>query len=187
MAKRFKNLNYALKTLRPPNSTQPAPDAPQGSIAREYQDFKAGKRVIQYPRSADSKPGSLEIVSVLPFYYAGDDTKQTLVKQSQRSDTETTLDGVQTACNQLTADLDAHIRLENFIPAKAVVTVFSGTETQETSRITGIRYNKKAAKSYTFPYGASAAEKAERNVRQDIVAAVNLLTNASVSFSSEKI
>ena len=77
--------------------------------------------------------------------------------------------------------------MRGFFPAQAIVSVFSGTETEKTSQITGQKYKSKNAKSYTFPYGASVTEKAEGNVRKDISAAVAVLNNASVSFSSEKI
>lgn len=180
-------MKRALELLRTPNSNTPAPDAPQGSILKNFQDFNSKKTIVSYPRSEDSKPGSIEKVSVLPFYFGGADDKQTLVPFSQRVDDESSLDGVQSACNHVQADVENHLELRGFIPAKATVTVLSGTTSQETSKITGIRYQKRNGKSYTLPYGASNAEKAEGNVRADIVAAVNALGNAAISFTSEKI
>lgn len=188
MAKRFKNLKYALKTLRAPNSTQPVPDAPSGSIAREFQDYQAGKRVIEYTRAEDSKPEQILTVSILPFYYAGEAGKETLVPFSKRTSDRSDLNPIKTACNHVVASVDTHLNLNNFIPAKAVVTVYSGTETQAASQITGVRYQKKGAKSYTFPYGASTGSAAERDIRNDILLAVDALqSDTSVSFSSEKI
>lgn len=185
--KRFSRLKYALTTLRTPNSTGETPDAPAGTVAKNFQDFAGGKTKLTYPRAEGSKPGEILTVSVLPFYYAGATGRETLVAQSKRADDQATMDGVQTACNQIAADLETHSRLADFIPAKATVFDFDSTSTTETSQITGLRYEKRGGASYTFPYGASATETAERNVRQDIITAVNAIGTASVSFTSEKI
>lgn len=185
--KRFSRLQYGLTMLRTPTGTGTIPDAPAGTVAKEFQDFKAGKKDINYPRAEASKPGSIEKVSILPFYFAGAAGKETIVSLSKRADDKTEFDGIQTACNHITADYDLHGTLANFIPAKAVVFDAGTTSTTATSQITGKRYEKRAGASYTFPYGASATEQAERNVRQDILTVVNTLTNVSVSFSSEKI
>ena len=185
--KRFSRLRYGLTMLQNPTTGASAGDPPAGSVAAEFKEFISGEKNISYTRDAASKPGSIEKVSVLPFYFAGATGKETIVSQSARADTRTELDGVQTACNQIAADLDTHSRLANFIPAKAVVFDYSGTTTAATSQITGLRYDKRNGASYTFPYGASATEQAERNVRQDILTAVQALGTASVSFTSEKI
>jgi hypothetical protein len=184
--KRFSRLNYALTTLRTPTGTGITPDAPTGTIAKKYQDFKAGKVALSYPRNEDSKPEQLLQVSVLPFFFGGADGTEAIVKMSKRADDNETLSGVQSACNQIAVNLDTHAKLANFRPAKATVFDFGSTETTETSQITGVQYKKKTGKSYTFPYGASATEKAEGKVRKDIAVAVKALTTASVSFSSEK-
>ena len=187
MTKRFSRLKYGLAMLRTPNGTGAIPDAPANTIAKEFQEFQAGKKKLTYPRGEDSKPGNLQKVSILPFYFAGEAGKETIVTQSLRADEAADLNAVQTACNQVAADLDTHIKLFDFIPAKAVVFDYTGATAKETSQITGVPYDKRVGKSYTFPYGASATEQAERNVRQDILSAVQALTTASVSFTSEKI
>lgn len=185
--KRFSRLQYGLTMLRTPTGTGTIPDAPTGTVAKEFQDFKAGKKDINYPRAEASKPGSIKKVSILPFYFAGATGKETIVSLSQRADDKTELASVESACNHIAADYDLHGTLANFIPAKAVVFDAGSTSTTATSQITGKRYEKRAGASYTYPYGASATEQAERNVRQDILTAVQALTTASVSFSSEKI
>jgi hypothetical protein len=186
MAKRFSRLKYALQTLRTPNSTAAAPDAPTGTIARRFQDYKAGKVTVSYIREGTSKPGEILKVSILPFYFGGVAGTEAIVAQSKRADERTELDGVQTQCNQITVNAETHAKLAKFIPAKATVFDYGATTSPETSKITGIRYDKKAGNSYTFPFGASTTEKTPGEVRKGIVVAVKALGTASVSFSSEK-
>lgn len=186
MAKRFAKLKYGLDMLRTPNSVAAAPDAPTGTVARKFQDYKAGKVRLTYTREAASKPGEILKVSVLPFYFGGVAGTEAIVSQSKRADDKAEMGGVQTQCNQIAANPELHAKLAKFIPARATVFDQGGISTASTSQITGIRYDKKAGSSYTFPYGASTAEKTEGEVRKGIIAAVNALTTASVSFSNEK-
>ncbi|WP_319422745.1 hypothetical protein [Pleurocapsa sp. FMAR1] len=186
MAKRFSRLKYGLEMLRAPNSTAPTPDAPTGTVAKKFQDFVGKKTRLVYPRAADSKPGEINKVSVLPFYFNGAAGKETIVAQSKRADEAAPLAGVQTQCNQITVDFENHVKLAGFIPAKVTVFDYGTASTSTLSQITGERYDKKNGKSYTFPYGASATEKAEAEVRKGISAAVVTLGTASVSFSREK-
>ncbi len=186
MAKRFSRLKYALTTLRTPNSTAAAPDAPTGTIAKKFQDYAAGKVKLVYPRDESSLPKEILKVSVLPFYFGGLAGNETIVAQSKRADIETTMNGVQTNCNQITVNYETHKVLRGFIPAKATVFDYGTGTTNPPSQITGVRYTKRNGASYTFPYGASATEKAEGAVRKDIAAAVVTLGTASVSFTSEK-
>jgi hypothetical protein len=186
MAKRFSRLKYALEALKVPNSTTEPPDAPSGTVARKFQLFKAGKVNLKYPRNDGSKPEQLLEVSVLPFYFGGAAGTEAIVKQSKRADTEGTLGGVQTACNQITVNQETHAPLAKFQPAKATVFDFTGAKTPATSQITGLKYDKRTGKSFTFPYGASATEKTAAAVEKTILAAVKALATASVSFKSEK-
>ena len=187
MGKRFNRLDYALKSLRTPTGTGTTPDAPTGSILANYQEVASGKKTLSYPRAEASKPGNILQVSVLPFFFGGTTGSEAIVSFSKRVSDETTLDTVESACNHIVVDVDAHQEVKGFFPAQATVAVFDGTDSNKTSQITGVPYNSKDRKSYTFPYGASATEKAEGNVRKDILTAVNALANASVSFSSEKV
>ena len=186
MAKRFSRLKYGLDMLRTPNSNNPAPDAPTGTIAKRFQDYVSKKIRPTYVRSEASKPDAILKVSVLPFYFNGVAGKETIVAQSKRADDASTLAGVQTACNQLAANFETHVVLRGFKPAQAIVFDYGTTSTSTTSQITGVRYDKRSGQSYTFPYGASATEKAESEVRKDILAAVTQIGTASVSFKSEK-
>ena len=186
MAKRFAKLKYGLDMLRIPNSTAAAPDAPSGTIARKFQDYKAGKVKLTYTREDGSKPEAILKVSILPFYFGGVAGTEAIVAQSKRADDKTELSGVQTQCNQITVNPELHAKLAKFIPAKATIFDYGTTSVPETSQITGIRYDKKAGNSYTYPYGADTAEKTEGEVRRGILAAVKTLGTASVSFSNEK-
>lgn len=185
MAKRFKNLEYALKMLRTSSTATSTPQAPEGSHLRQYQEFASKQRAVSYTRDSSSNPESIIKVAVLPFYFGGDDTKGTLVAQSKRADDASTMSGVQTACNQITANPQTHVKLHGFKPARATVFDYGTTVTSETSKITGVKYKKRSGKSYTFPFGASASEKKESEVRKGITAAVVTLGTASVSFSPE--
>jgi hypothetical protein len=186
MAKRFSRLKYALALLKTPNSTDEPPDAPSGSVIRKYQLYKGGKVDLKYPRDASSKPEQLKEVSVLPFYFGGLVGTEAIVKQSKRADEAGTLQGVQTACNQIAVDIATHSVLAKFHPARATVFDYTGASTVATSQITGLKYDKRAGKSYTFPYGASAAEKTPASVEKTIIAAVKAITTASVGFVAER-
>jgi hypothetical protein len=109
MAKRFKNLEYALKLLRTSNTTTAAPLAPDGSHLRQYQEFASKQRTVTYTRDSSSNPEAIIKVAILPFFFGGDDTKGTLVAQSKRADDASTMSGVQTACNQITANPQTHV------------------------------------------------------------------------------
>jgi len=187
MAKRFSRLKYALKTLRTPAGDGAIPDAPAGTLLAKFQAYEKGETVVKYPRSADSKPESLLQASVLPFYFGGVATSGTIVKLSKRSSEATAVDAVQALCNLLPVDAEEHRYERGFVPAKAVVFVSTGTNTVDASKITGVPYSKRGGKSYTLPYGASAAETKESQVRKDILTAVAGITDASVSFRSERI
>ncbi|NJO98636.1 MAG: hypothetical protein HC764_23730 [Pleurocapsa sp. CRU_1_2] len=175
-----------METLRTPNSTAPAPDAPAGTVARKFQDYKAGKVTVSYTREASSKPGEILKVSILPFYFGGVAGTEAIVAQSKRADDKAELSGVQTQCNQVTVNAETHAKLSRFIPAKATVFDYGTATTSETSKITGIRYDKKAGNSYTYPFGANTTEKTPGEVRKGILAAVTALGTASVSFSDER-
>ncbi|NJK58733.1 MAG: hypothetical protein HC939_23515 [Pleurocapsa sp. SU_5_0] len=186
MVKRFSRLKYALETLRTPNSTAAAPDAPAGTVARKFQDYKGGKVKLTYTRSADSKPGQIQKVSILPFYFGGAENSEAIVAQSARAILNSDLSAVRTQCNQKVANFETDAKLSRFIPAKATVFDYGTATTSETSQITGIRYDKKTGNSYTYPFGASATEKTPGEVRKGILAAVTALGTASVSFSDER-
>lgn len=186
MTKRFSRLQYALTTLRTPTGIGVIPDAPTGTIAKKFQDYKAGKVKLNYTRDDGSKPIAILKVSILPFYFGGVAGTEAIVAQSKRADDKTELDGIQTQCNQITVNFETHTKLSKFIPAKVTVFDFGTGTKSEPSQITGVRYTTKAGNSYTFPFGASTTEKTPGEVRKGIIAAVNTLGTASVSFSDER-
>jgi hypothetical protein len=186
MAKRFSKLQRALETLRTPTGEGVVPDAPAGTILANYQDYRKGAVVIKYPRSASSLPEELIVSTVLPFFYGGVATSGAIVKFSKRASEASAADGIQQSCNLLAVDPETHSYKRKFIPAKVTAFVGTGSETEETSKITGAKYSKRGGQSYTFPYGASVAEATESQVRKDILTGVGSAENISLSFRSEK-
>ena len=87
MVKRFNNLDAALKYLRPTGATEgtPVPDAPAGTPLAKYQDYKAGKVDLDYPRASGSLPGEINIVVVKPFALPSADTTALRTTLSGRS------------------------------------------------------------------------------------------------------
>lgn len=186
MPQRYRQLRNALRTLRTPNSDGAVPQAPSGSILRNFQEVISGERVVSYTRSEASRQGSIEQISVFPFYAGGLANTEVLVGISRRANEETRVSGVRTACNHQAPDLDTHDVINNFQPAKAVVSIAGATSTERTSQITGERYQDDNSESYTLPYGATASEQFEGVVRATILVAVNGINNASVSFRPER-
>ncbi len=186
MARRFSRLKYALTTLRTPNSNAPTPDAPANTIARNFQDFASGKTKLVYSRDDNSNPGEILKTGILPFFFGGNPANGAIVALSKRADEKATLDSVQSACNHVTYDPESQTKIQGFKPAQVTVFDYGTGSASPTSQITGIKYSKRIGNSFTFPYGASATEKAENKVRGDILIAVEALTTASASFHSEK-
>ncbi len=96
MPKRFNNLDAALKYLRPvgANDTTEIPDAPTGTQLRNYQDYKAGKRMVTYTRATGSNPGDITGAALKPFGLPAADTSNFLVDISQRAITNFAAAGV---------------------------------------------------------------------------------------------
>lgn len=186
MAKRFNNLDAALKYLRT-NTGGLAPDAPAGSFLRTYQDWKAGKRAVSYTRDVGSKPGDLKIVAINPFALPADEDNLALVTLSARARASTFGTGMIAAGGITEIPPVTATKLKRFVPAKATIFV-PGTGTgKEPSKLTGVSYEKKGGTSYTFPYGAESATSKEAGIRK-IITALVVQSNVrnSVSFSSEK-
>jgi hypothetical protein len=192
MGRRFNNLDAALKYLRPPGATEEAeiPDAPAGTQLRQYQDFKAGKRVVSYTRAAASLPGNIDAVSLLPFALPTTNTTRYLVDCSFRSIQGLSNTGltVENLNIDPTPDESANLtKLVGFTPARAVVKNVTGTTASpKTSKITGDAYKAKAGASYTLPFGRSTDKPSYSQVKGEIVAAVaNATGNKGVSFKPE--
>lgn len=189
--KRFSRLDHALKLLRnPANVNDPnavTPDPPANSALAKYANFAAGKVHINIVRDAGSLPGELIQFGIQPFGYASIDANKTMVVGSKRAN-----QGISTyfdlgILNHLVGG-GGQIRV-GFQPARAIVLdVTSQSTTSETSKITGIKYKKKAAKSLTYPFGAGTGtdEKFEMDVRAKLVASLNSKQpDASITFKPE--
>ncbi len=193
MGRRFNNLEAALKYLRPPGAIEGSavPDAPENTQLKKYQDYKAGKVIVSYPRTATSNPGGFQGVALKPFALPSADTQSYLVQASERAISGIGTAGITAAVLNIditpegTADLESPL---GFTPARAVIKNVTGTTgTSETSKITGDRYKKKAAVSYTYPFGKGAAGAASYSeVKADIASAVaGADGNKGVSFKPE--
>lgn len=192
MARRFNNLDAALKYLRPKGASETTeiPDAPANSQLRSYQDYKAGKRLITYPRANTSNPGDIKAASLKPFALPAADTDNFLVEISGRAINNFSAAGL-TAANlniDTTPEGTANLkRVIGFTPARATVkNITATTATTKTSKITGDTYKSKAASSYTFPFGRGTASPSYSQAKDIIVSAVSgSAGNKGVSFKPE--
>lgn len=192
MSKRFNNLEAALKYLRPPGATESSevPDAPTGSQLRQFQDYKAGKRVVTYVRNTSSNPGNITAAALKPFSLPAADTTNFLVDISQRAITNFTAAGVNATILNIDTTPEGAAGLTKvvgFTPARATIKNVTGTTGVPTpSKITGDSYKKKASSSYTFPFGRSTADPSYSEVKAAITAAVSTAGgNKGVSFKPE--
>lgn len=190
MAKRFNNLDAALKYLRPTSAGEDGvvPDAPTGTALRKYQDWKAGKVDIDYARSASSNPGRIVKVSIKPFALPSASTDEYIVPISNRAQSSYATFGLSAAALGI-ADIDSNdIRARGFIPAKASCKNVTGTTpTTVTSKLTGLPYKTKADVGYTFPFGAITAQPSYGDQKAAILALVIASGETkAVSFKPEK-
>lgn len=189
MTKRFSRLKYALRAIQDPTSDGTANQPPNGSILENYTEFASGSRQVSYPRDANSLPGEFTPIGVNPFGLPDNASNIVRTGISDRVLTANAISTVRTAANIETDAELAVLELRGFVPAKAVVFIADATQpTQpETSQITGLKYKKRAGVSYTIPYGQNTGAVHESVVRGNIIAAVESIDRASVSFKSEKL
>lgn len=191
MGRRFNNLDAGLRYLRPVGSDPDAivPDAPTGTALRKYQEYKAGKVNIDYPRAAGSLPGELNIIVLKPFGLPAADTGNYRTSISNRSAGQystfglTALElGIDTTLQD--TDKDA----AGYIPAKAICRNITGTTaSSKTSKVTGLPYKSKTNASYTFPVGRTTGNPSWSEQKAVIIAAVSAATgNKSVTFKPER-
>jgi hypothetical protein len=189
MAKRFNNLDAALKYLRAPGSasgTTPV-SAPAGSQLAEYQEFKSQKKIITYTRDASSNPDKLEDAIIKPFGLPAADTKEFIVDYSSRAKTNLPNTGLDaTALGHVATSTEA-ARVYGFSPARATVTVIAtGAGTATASKITGRTYKKKDNKTYTYPLGRTTGNPSYSEQKAAVTSAVSTgSTNRGVSFKPE--
>ena len=192
MPKRFNNLQAALKFLKTPGAAEgsPVPDAPAGTVLRKFQDYKAGKVDLDYPRASASLPGSLNLVKIKPFGYPAADTTSAIVEISNRSAGQYSTVGLSEAAlgiAQLAPSGETAIKLAGFKPAKAVARNVTGTTAQsKTSKLTGLPYKSKASASYTFPLGRTTSNPSFSEQKGAIIALIEQTPSRSVSFVPEK-
>lgn len=188
MSKRFTRLEAALKYIRPGQGEVIA-DAPAGTPLRMYQDWKAGRRVIEYTRDEGSNPDRILKVAINPFGYPTVEGNLAIVPVSQRAILSSTGAAIKTAANIEDETEVGAQDLTGFIPAKAIIFAGTGTTTLngDGSEITGLKYRKRNGASYTIPYGASVSKPKEMEVRAAIKAALAASPNATVSFKSERL
>lgn len=153
-------MDAALKYLNPKGSDgESTSEAPVGSQLRFYQDWKSGKRAVEYgDRDAGSRPGDLQRVTVKPFAFASADTTEYIVDLSTRAQTNISAAGLSLAALGVKTDTSSGTLIANFKPAKVTVTIVGTTSTPEESKLTGRKYKKKTANSYTFPFGRTAGQ-----------------------------
>jgi len=193
MGKRFNNLDAALKYLRPPGATDGAesPDAPTGSQLRQYQDYKAGKRVITYTRATTSNPGDIKSAALKPFSLPAASTANYLVDISNRALTNIGTAGLTADVLNIDTTTEGTTNVSKvygFTPARAIVKNVTGTGagTPTPSKITGASYKKKAGASYSYPFGRSTDDPSYSEVKAAITNAIaNSGGNKGVSFKPE--
>jgi hypothetical protein len=190
MSKRFNNLDAALKYLRPASagSDGVVPDAPAGTPLKKYQDWKAGKVDIDYPRAASSNPGKLEVISVKPFALPSASTAEYITTISARAQGQYALFGFAAASLGIEAPDNDDIRANGYKPAKASCRNITGTTaTSVTSKLTGIPYKTKADVAYTFPFGRTAGNPTYSEQKAALFALVAAASGTkSVSFTPER-
>ncbi|AFZ56912.1 hypothetical protein H6G54_12085 [Anabaena cylindrica FACHB-243] len=191
MAKRFNNLQAALTFLRTPGAAEGAeiPDAPAGTVLKKFQDYKAGKVDLDYPRSTGSLPGETIIIAIKPFGLPAADTDAYKSSVSTRSSGEYATFGLSETVLGIDATPQAgDIDATGYVPAKAICRNITGTTAStKTSKLTGLPYKSKSNASYTFPVGRTSTNPSWSEQKAAILTAVNAATgNKSASFKSEK-
>ena len=190
MARRFNNLDAALKYLRKTGAADgtEVPDAPAGSQLAQYQKVKAGKLQIEYPRANSSKPGAIDELIVKPFALGGETGDTALIGVSRRAKDNINQTGLAFTDLNATEPSTTNVaqKIFGFQPAQAIVTVGETATTTETSKITGRPYKKRSANSYTLPFGRENATDTYAERKTAILAKVSVGdNNRGVSFDTE--
>jgi hypothetical protein len=190
MAKRFNNLDAALKYLRPVSATDDGvvPDAPAGTPLKKYQDWKAGKVDIDYPRAASSNPGKIEKIAIKPFGEPAASTDEYVTSISGRAQAQYALFGLTAATLGIEAPDNDDVVARGYKPAKASCRNVTGaTATSVTSKLTGIPYKTKADTAYVFPFGRTGTNPSYKEQKSAILALVTTAAGTkSVSFTPER-
>ena len=188
--KRFHRIKHALRLLSTPTDynsddggTPQAP--PAGTILAKASEVISGARKVSYTREASSKPGSLTAVQGKPFYDLNA-SSAIIVQVSARSwaSSNAVAQAAKALCN-IAVKSDGSPQPEGFTPAKAIVQDYGTAYTEETSKITGIKYPKRSGtETFTFPV-MSNGTKNWKTVKGEIEGAVDAQDTANVTFKPE--
>jgi hypothetical protein len=128
--------------------------AADGSPLARYMDYASGKTVVEYDRQESSKPGGYVYIKVCPFGTEAGEIYQAPMSKRASDNLANVIDSVGKFNHQTTADTDVVNINSNFQPAKAIINISGTGETQQTSKITGMKYTQETgAASYTVPFG----------------------------------
>ncbi len=140
-------------------------------------------------RGDDSLPGDEKFCTLKAFADLPAETIKYLVNISARALTNIGSTGLEAALLGIDITPDGSLeKIRGFVPAKVTVAnIPSGKGTETESKITGDKYKKKATKTYTFPFGATATHPNYKAAKAAILAAVDTGTaNHCVTFKPEK-
>lgn len=168
MGQRFNNLQFAYEALVLGNFN--VEQLPANNPIRKYYEWRSDPEKRQIgDRVASSKPGSLELIGIIPFGQDHAADTGFAVKASSRSITKAS--GIAALNTQFdnAATLPAgYIRNPGFTPAKCIFAQEQSGTTQ-TSVITGKRYTKTQGPSWTIPIGQGSTREFEIEVQTDIL------------------
>lgn len=186
MPKRFNNLDAALKYLNAKGTDgESTSEAPAGSQLRFYQDWKSGKRAVEYgDRDAGSRPGDLKRVGIKPFAFPSADTNLYIVDLSSRAEGNLTAAGLTKAKLGIEDDVSTGKNTVNFRPAKVTINVVGTTSTPAESKLTGRKYKKKSGSSYTYPLGRTTSEVTYAAAKAEVLSTASA-SNRVISFIPE--
>ena len=162
-----------------------------GSALSRYVDYAEGKTRLNYPRDAASKQGGIVIIYLNSFLNPGSATQLSKTTMSERAfNNLNNLIDVSSKFNHQTysEETDTILLEGNWEPAKAIIRTGGTGVEEETSQITGEKYQKKVGEaSYTVPFGGDSGSNFY-DTAADINAGVEAQNAAyTVSFTPEKI
>jgi hypothetical protein len=184
MGKRFGRYKFALKAITAVGATTP-PNVPAGTPLDEFQKWNNNVKLVTYgARAAASKPGTFNVIGINPFGFPAGATSIARAYVSNRGFAEASLAGIRAKCN-ISAATAIILDVQSYVPAKVVATKITGTATPETSKITGLKYVKREASSWTLPYGQKGSTSVESVIRAEILDAAN--GAFALNFNSEEL
>ncbi|MDB9307059.1 hypothetical protein PN488_22285 [Nodularia spumigena CS-591/12] len=183
MPKRFNNLKAALTFLRTPTAdpNTPVPDAPTGTVLKNFQDYAAGKVVTTRDGSTQ---GAQKRTTVKPFATGADTVRYQITVSVNAMDAAATF-GMSTTILGQNDVLTDSVEANGFRPARAVISNVTGAGTSTPSQITKKPYKKKAASSRVFPFGSTTSNSTYAAQKAVIISEVAKSDTRGVSFLPE--